>query len=709
MGRLVKVLSIVGVLVIAIIVAGVAILKSIDFNQYKGLIAEKAKDATGRDLKIAGNLELQISLSPKVAVEGVSFANAAWGSRPEMVTVKKFAAEMSLIPLLSGQIEIKQVILEGVDVLAEKNKDGKANWVFGAPEPAAKEAPSGGDAVLPVVHSVSIKNVNVTYKDAQAGADYTLNLETVDLSSKGAGAPLTLNVKGVVNKQAFSVGGQLGSIAQLAGGGMFPLKLDIAALGASIGLAGKVGVPDGKPKADFKLALKGASLADTLAAAGALAPGFKNIKLPVGGGYHIDAQVKLDGPTKVNLENLDAGVGKMAVKGRIAADTGGARPAIDVALATDAINIDELMPKKQGGDAAAKQPAQPTAGAGGGDGRVFPADPLPLDGLKAVDAKVKFNAKMVIFQGMQFTDVDLGVDLKDGKLHVSPLAAGFGGGKISGDVAVNAASGKSAVLKAKLGVSSVDYGLVLTQRGITDIAKGKVNADIDVTGAGGSVRQLMASLNGKSRIVTKDGKLESGALNIISTDLTSVFSSNDDKKIICGVVDHRITNGVANTHALVFETGGISVVGTGTANLANETLQMRVEPRAKKPNVASVAMVPVNIKGTFAKPDWELDMAAAAGNVAGSAARIGTAVATGGISLLAEALTSKVKEGAGMVDKTDYCTPALAGKKVVPGKMTQAETKSDKPASSGSAPAKKEKSSNPVEGISKGLKSLFGN
>ncbi len=37
--------------------------------------------------------------------------------------VKKFAAEMSLIPLLSGQIEIKQVILEGVDVLAERGKD----------------------------------------------------------------------------------------------------------------------------------------------------------------------------------------------------------------------------------------------------------------------------------------------------------------------------------------------------------------------------------------------------------------------------------------------------------------------------------------------------------------------------------------------------------------------------------------------------------
>jgi uncharacterized protein involved in outer membrane biogenesis len=709
MGRWVKILSIIGVLVIAIIVAGVAILKSIDFNEYKGLIAEKAKEATGRELKIDGKLDLQISLSPTVAVDGVSFANAAWGSRPQMVTVKTFAAEMSLLPLLSGQIEIKRVILEGVDVLAEKDKSGKANWEFGAPAASKAESASGGDMALLVVHMVAIKDVKVTYSDAQAGVKYALNLESVNLSAKGSGDPLKLAVKGVINDHVFKVDGQVGSIAQLAGGGMFPLKLDVAALGATIGVDGKAGVPDGKPKTDIKLALKGASLADTLAAADALSPGLKDIKLPIGGGYHVNAQVKVDGPTKLSLENLDAGVGDMAVKGRVAANLGGSRPAVDVALATDKIDLDKLMPKKEGDAAAAPAKAEP---AGSGDGRVFPADPLPLAGLKAADAKDKFNAKTIIVQGMQITDVDLGVDLKNGSLRVSPLSAGFGGGKITGDVALDGSSGSSAALKAKVSANDIDYGMVLTQKGLTDIAKGKANADIDVSGKGGSVRQLMAGLNGKSRIVTKDGKLESGALNIVSTDLTSIFSSADDKKIICGVIDHRITNGKVNTHALVFETGGISVVGTGGANLADETLKMRVEPRVKKPNIASAAMIPVNIKGTFAKPDWEIDMAAAAGNVAGGAARIGAAVATGGVSLLFEKLTDKAKESAGMVDKTDYCTPALAGKKVEPGKMTEAKTTSEK-SSSGSTgasePAKKEESSNPVEGLSKGLKSLFGN
>ncbi len=712
MGRWLKILSILGVLVIAVIVAGIAILKSMDFNEYKGLIAEKAKEATGRELKIAGDLNLEISLNPKVAVEGVSFANASWGSRPEMVTVKKFAAEMSLLPLLSGQIEIQRVILEGVDLLAEKDKSGKANWEFGPAKAEAKESSGGGggggSAALPVVHKVSIKDVKVAFKDAQAGANYELALANVDLAATGPDAPLNLDINGVVNGQAFKVGGQLGTIAALAANEMFPVKLSIEALKTTIGLDGRAGVPGGVPKTDLKLALKGGSLNDTLAAADALSPGLKDIKLPVSGGFHVNSQVKVADATKLALENLDAGIGDIAVKGRVAADLGGSRPAVNVALATDTLDLDKLMPKSEEKPAEAPKEAAKPAESKGNE-RVFPDDPLPLDGFKAADAVVKFDAGKIIIQGMELTAVKLGVDLKAGKLHVSPLAAGFGGGSIDGDVSVDA-SGKAAGIKAKIAVKGVDYGVVLTQKGITDMAEGVVDADVDVSGSGASVRQIMAGLNGKSRIVTKDGKLKSGALNIVSTDLTSVFSSEDDKKIICVVVDHRITKGMADTHALVAETGAISVVGTGGANLADETLKMRVEPRAKKPNLASAVMIPVDLIGTFANPDYKLDAAALAGNAASSAAKVGAAVATGGISLLVDALASKAKEATGLVDKTDYCTPALAGKKVVPGKMAEAKTE-EKPAASGGStaePAKKE-DGGALEGVTKGLKGLFGN
>ncbi len=80
-----KVLSGVFVLAVGMVVAGVAVLKSLDFNEYRGLIAEQAKAATGRDLTIQGELNIEISMNPAIAVEGFTFDNAPWGTRPEMV------------------------------------------------------------------------------------------------------------------------------------------------------------------------------------------------------------------------------------------------------------------------------------------------------------------------------------------------------------------------------------------------------------------------------------------------------------------------------------------------------------------------------------------------------------------------------------------------------------------------------------------------
>lgn len=703
MGKAIKILSIIGVLAIALVVAGVAIIKSIDFNQYKGEISKQAKAATGRDLTIAGDLNLSISLTPSISVDGVTFSNADWGSKPEMISVKKFAAKMSLMPLLSGNIQINEVILEGVQLLAEKDKSGKANWEFGAPakkEETDKDSAGSGDMTLPVVESVRMKDVNITYKDAQAGQEYALNLASVDLKSTGLNDPLKLMVKGAINGQEFSVGGQVGSINALVDGEVFPLKLDIAALKVDIGLDGKAGVPDGRPTADLKLMIDAASMAETLSAAAALEPSLKDIKLPLQGGLKVGSQMKLDGPTKISLGNLDATIGPISMTGHVNADLSGKRPAVDVALKTDTLNLDELLPKQEEKPAA----AEPDKSADKGDGRVFPNDPLPLDGLKAADAKVKFNANRIIVQGMNIDDVVVNLDLNNGRLHVNPLSALVSAGKINGDVTLDASSG-TAALKAKLGVDQLDYGQLLTHQGIDKMAEGKVDVDVDVTGSGGTVRQLMAGLNGKTRVVTKDGKLDSGALNIVSTDLLSIMDSKDDKKIMCGVVHFNITKGMADAHAIVFETGGISVVGTGSANLADETLKLRVEPRAKKTSLASAAMVPVDVDGTFMKPEWHVDMAGAAGNVAAGAARTGAAIATLGLSLLVE----KVAKSTVLTDNTDYCTPALAGKKVVPGEMKEAKTDAKKESADTPPPAKEEESSNPLSKIGKGLGNLLGN
>ncbi len=90
-----------------------------------------------------------------------------------------------------------------------------------------------------------------------------------------------------------------------------------------------------------------------------------------------------------------------------------------------------------------------------------------------------------------------------------------------------------------------------------------------------------------------------------------------------------------------------------------------------------------------------------AGNAASTVAKGAAAIATGGLSLLAESVLTRAADA---VDKTDYCTPALAGKKVVPGELSDASSGSNASSSGGSAQPSEQKSGveGAADGISKG-------
>jgi uncharacterized protein involved in outer membrane biogenesis len=704
MGRFVKILSVLVVGCVALVVAGVAILKSQDFNEYKDLIAENVRDVTGRDLQISGELDLKISLTPSIVVEGLTLGNAPWASTSEMVSIDKFAAEVSLIPLLSGTIDVNQVILSGVTVSAETDKSGKGNWIFDTQEDvssSAEKSSSTGNVVVPVVRLANINDIKITFQDGVSGETISLNVDKLSVGTDGPDAPLTLDMNGSLNSQAFEVSGAAGTINTLISGGMIPLNLEVKGLATTVTLEGQAGLAGGEPAADLKFETSIPKISDAVTAIATLVPAIKDDALPSVEVLKISGSTKFSNNT-LSVSDLQISIGSSDLSGDVSVDLKQSVPTINGDLSSNLLNIDELLPKSDSVDTAQVTPS-PT-----NDGKVFPADVLQLEGLKSVNATLKFAGKKIKTQGVDITNTSLAVSLQNGKLDVSPGATVFGG-KVSGGVVLDG-SATTPSLKTSLKVSQLDYGEALTSQGLNDIANGKVDINVAVSGRGNSVRALMASLNGQTRIVTENGRLESGALNIVSTDLMNVLDSKDDKTIKCGVVHFDIKSGIADARSIVVETGGFSVIGTGGIDLKTEQPKLRIDPRAKKANLASVAMIPVDIHGTLAKPDYTIDAAAAAGNVASGVARSGAAIATLGLSLLVE---KAVSEGAGMaVDQNDYCALALAGKKVVPGK-TEPQAASEKAGSN--MPAKKTEQKKEEgaldsigEGIGSGLKSLFG-
>ena len=68
----------IGAALLALVAGAFAVLMTTDFNDYRDLVQERIKAATGRDLVIAGDIDAKFSLSPRLSAKQVSFRNAAW-------------------------------------------------------------------------------------------------------------------------------------------------------------------------------------------------------------------------------------------------------------------------------------------------------------------------------------------------------------------------------------------------------------------------------------------------------------------------------------------------------------------------------------------------------------------------------------------------------------------------------------------------------
>ena len=176
-------------LVVALVVTGYAMLASLDFEEYRGTLETLAREATGRDLRLAGAIDLRVSLAPAVTVEAVSLGNTAWGSRPEMVRLKRFELEAELLPLLSGELQVKRLLLVEPDILIETDAEGRSNLAFEADEEALAEAKDEKSVAAMqdflAIDRVAVQGGRLTYRDGASGAEQVLDLEALEAAAEG--------------------------------------------------------------------------------------------------------------------------------------------------------------------------------------------------------------------------------------------------------------------------------------------------------------------------------------------------------------------------------------------------------------------------------------------------------------------------------------------------------------------------------------------
>jgi uncharacterized protein involved in outer membrane biogenesis len=680
-------------LVVAVVVAGYVVLSGMEFDDLRARIEAEAKAATGRDLVIGGKIDLAVSLTPAIAIEQVSFANADWGSRAQMITLDRFEVEVALLPLLSGDIEIRRLVIVRPNILLETDAEGRANWslegIAETAEETVEEAEPGAETTIggmPILHEIIIEDGLLTYRDGQTGEVMEVVLSRLTSSAKGPSQPISLNLEGTYNGAPIKLSGSLGAPLEL-NEGPFPVDLTAEAGGAVVTVAGVIAEPLTGRGIDLKISAKGESLADLGGLAGA--------ELPPLGPYDVSARLKTDGDP-VSLTELAVKIGGSDLAGQATLALSGARPAISGALSSQLLDLADFAPP---GDAA----GEPAAEAGPESPYVFAEDPLPLDGLKAVDVDLKLNvATLRLQEKLALEDLDLTLRLAGGRLQLAPLVARFAGGSLEANVDLDGAK-EVPSLVATLKGAGIDYGQLLKDMEIEDGVQGTLDLDIDLRGAGGSPRAIAAGLNGKTEIVSNEGVISNQLLKVVGVGLSDVLGplmgGEEDAKLNCIVSRFNIERGLATSVAMIFDSEAFTVTGGGIVDLKTERLELQMDTATREVSIASLA-VPFNIGGTLKSPSFTPDPV---GTALGAAKVVGMFVAPPLAigSLIAEKSVSGSGENA--------CVAALeaAASGQAPEQKSTLDTVTEDPGKvledigEGVGEA--------LKGVGEGLKNLFGN
>jgi uncharacterized protein involved in outer membrane biogenesis len=581
--RIKRLLTGAAIVVVGGVAAVFAIIRSVDFNSYKDLVASQVKAATGRELVLAGDVKVGLSLIPHLEIDQVSFRNADWGSEPQMLKLDRLEADIALIPLLSSQIQIKQVRLIGAEILLETNKDGQGNWVMGT-------AATGGSssAPLPQISQAAIENATIRWKNGVTGKTRTVQVDKLTLAPSDTLGNLAVAFDGKVDTVPVSLKGITGSLANLSLG---PLPINATGLiaGGDLAVKGEIANP---------ATLQGLALEVTLAGKAASDLGVLfGTTLPALGAYQFRTKVaNPDG--KFVFDGLAGKVGNSDFTGHVDVDPAATPLVVNAAMASSHLDLADLGIKP-----AEKKSAAP------GDGKVFSAAPWDLSGLQAVNGQYRFNVQRATLGDTVLDNVVGEGALQAGTLKITTLTAGLGQGTLGLAANVNGAA-QPAAIEARLRASNVDGAPLLDAMGMGGaVTAGRLNLEAVVQGPGASLRGLMAGLNGGIHLEMGEGAIKNDFARLMFADLfqlVTVGGTADAARVNCMVTDFATVDGIAGAKTLVLDTPGVTVVGTGDVNLRDETLHLHFDSNSKQVNLANLA-VPINVGGTLAHPSVSPD------------------------------------------------------------------------------------------------------
>jgi len=549
-------------------------------------------------------------------------------------------------------LAVKLLDVDGLELNLKRNADGRANWQFGAAQPAS----AASSPQLPTFERLNVRNgeVRIVDEPLQITADARVvthegTAEAAAIAASGASTPqvriATVGSTSLAGSAPMAASGGTATPArqaiafddntpglqvegkgtyrkaplliQLRSSGLLPMAAsDTSAISVPLWLdvhADKTSIRvDGTATdllhfggMDASFVASGPSLAAVGDALG--------VTLPTTAKFSTHGRLRKHGNVwDAGVAALD--IGSSRLNGNFKFDTDPAIPVLSGTLGGSRLALADLGPAF-----GAAPPDAPASASNAKPGKVIPDRPFDIPSLKAMNADV----------GVQLAVLDLGttmlepfkplrghITLQDGVLNLKDLLAHTSQGEVQGAIGLDSRPA-SPKWTADLRWSGIQLEHFLKARDVAvkkdangdkpnvGYISGALGGNAQLKGAGNSTAKLLASLDGTARLWVRDGTVSHILVEAAGIDVAQalgVFIKGDDKlPMQCALAQFDLVNGKVMPEVFVIDTKDTTMLIDGDLSLATESLDLRMT--AHPHDFSPLALrTPVKVTGTFTDP-----------------------------------------------------------------------------------------------------------
>ena len=657
--------------IVLVIVLGIsALLALVDPNQFKPLITEQVKKATGRELVISGDIGWRFFPSIGFSLGQTEFRNPAGFAEPNLIQLGSAELSVSVMPLLSHHLEIGHVSLHDGRVFIQTRKDGVSNLdglgqpagqekdsvaeqpVADQPSEPASQPPAESEPWTISLEGIELVNASAEIRDDQAGSLTRISMLNFSLSrfAPGEWTQATFDVAGNNGELAFTAEGssELLIVPEMNNAELKALQLsatakdpvnDIQAFSlamdkfkpgewSAVSFAVQGEVPDlafdAKGQTQLQLneafdhvRLQQLDLASNLKGATLPRPEMA-VKLNADADYDVKQGLATLGQFKADIDEISLS-GKGSFK---SAEI----PVIRFDLNSDNIDLDAFLGTEKAPATSDTAPADPAAGSGPASVPAGDKNKEPdLTALKTLDLAGTVKLGKLKVANAKLSNVLVDLEVAKGVLSLKRFDADLYSGSIKTQATINA-NGKLPTYKISEQIRGVQIQPMLVDVIDNDVLAGKGDITLSLAGSGLSEQRIRENVAGTVDITFADGAVYGVNIPEMIREARARLKGKkaeyvkEEKKTDFSAMTatFKLGAGKASTTNLDVDSPLLRLAGKGETNLVSEAVDFTIDTSVvatsegqggKDVDEVADLTVPIDVKGNWTEPKFSLNVA----------------------------------------------------------------------------------------------------